>query len=472
MMCSSEEAHLDSGAGQPPPIDTTLLARHDVRAPRYTSYPTTPHFSDALGESAYRRAAQACHQPDAPLSVYVHIPFCRTVCFYCGCNKVITANYRRARDYLEHLAREMALQAPMFAGRPVTQLHFGGGTPTYLNEVDLRRVMADLARHFRLIEAPAREYSIEIDPRTVDPDKVALLAALGFNRMSLGIQDFDPEVQTAVNRRQSLQQTAAVLDAARASGFRSSSVDLIYGLPRQTPASFARTLDAVIGLRPERVAVYGYAHMPGLFKVQRQIPVQSLPDARTRLRLLESSIERLCGAGYLYIGMDHFALPDDELARARRDGSLQRNFQGYSTHAQCDLLGLGVSAIGKVGEHHAQNARDLAQYQALLDQGQLAVVRGFTLGADDRLRRDVIQALMCQGHVAFDAIGERHGVRFAEYFAPELARLQPLAADGLVTVDPDALRVTPRGWLFLRNLAMVFDAYLPARGAQAFSRAL
>jgi oxygen-independent coproporphyrinogen-3 oxidase len=471
-MCSSELTHPDGGAGQPPAIDTALLARHDVRAPRYTSYPTAPQFSDALGESAYRRAAQACHQPGAPLSVYVHIPFCRTVCFYCGCNKVITANYRRAGDYLDRLAREMALQAPMFADRPVTQLHFGGGTPTYLNEVDLRRVMADLARHFQLVEAPSREYSIEIDPRTVDPDKVALLAALGFNRMSLGIQDFDPDVQAAVNRRQSLQQTAAVLDAARASGFRSSSVDLIYGLPRQTPASFKRTLDAVIGLRPERIAVYGYAHMPEMFKVQRQIPARSLPDAGTRLLLLQASIERLRAAGYLYIGMDHFALPDDTLARARRDGSLQRNFQGYSTHAQCDLLGLGVSAIGKVGAIYAQNARDLAQYQRRLDEGRLAVVRGFALDADDRVRGDVIQALMCQGQVSFDAIGARHDLRFADYFAAELQRLQPLAADGLVVVGPDALEVTARGRLFLRNLAMVFDAYLPPQGSPGFSRAV
>lgn len=467
-------AHCPPGTGASDgfAFDTALLARYDVRAPRYTSYPTAPQFAEALGEEAYRRNALACQRPGQALSVYVHIPFCRTVCFYCGCNKVITANYRRASDYLDRLAREMSVQADFFAHRPVTQLHFGGGTPTYLHEDDLRRVMADLARNFDLTASPWREYSIEIDPRTVDGAKVALLAELGFNRMSLGVQDFDARVQRAVNRRQSLQQTAAVLAAARASGFRSSSVDLIYGLPLQTSASFTRTLDAVIGLRPERIAVYGYAHMPALFKVQRQIPDQTLPDAGTRLQLLELSIERLCGAGYLYIGMDHFALPDDELARAREDGTLQRNFQGYSTQADCDLLGLGVSAIGKVGDSYAQNARDLAQYQRRIDEGRLPVVRGFALSADDRVRRDVIQGLMCQGHVDFDALGSHHGLRFADYFAPELERLQPLAADALVDVGADHLAVTPRGRLFLRNLAMIFDAYLPPRGAEGFSRAV
>ena len=471
-MNSSQHASATPGARDRFACDTALLARYDVRAPRYTSYPTAPQFSDALGEEGYRRNALACQRPGQPLSVYVHIPFCRTVCFYCGCNKVITANYRRAGGYLDRLAREMALQAPLFVDRQVTQLHFGGGTPTYLHEDDLRRVMADLARSFDLTASPGREYSIEIDPRTVDGAKVALLAELGFNRMSLGVQDLDAQVQQAVNRRQSLQQTAAVLAAARASGFRSSSVDLIYGLPLQTPASFARTLDAVIGLRPERIAVYGYAHMPAIFKVQRQIPAATLPDPATRLQLLALSIERLCDAGYLYIGMDHFALPDDELARAREDATLQRNFQGYSTHARCDLLGLGVSAIGRIGDSYAQNARDLAQYQRCIDEGRLAVVRGFAMSADDRARSDVIQALMCQGHVDFQAIGARHALRFTQYFARELERLRPLAADGLVDLEGEHIDVTPRGRLFLRNLAMVFDAYLPAQGAEGFSRAV
>lgn len=453
-------------------FDPDLLRKYDVRGPRYTSYPTAPQFSPELSETAYRDIAQAAGGRDAPLSLYVHIPFCRTICFYCGCNKVITANYRRAEDYLARLEREMALQGALFSERAVTQLHFGGGTPTYLNEDDLRRVMADLRRYFHLSDSTAREFSIEIDPRTATPDKIALLGELGFNRMSLGVQDFDPEVQRAVNRIQSIEQTAQVLDAGRAANFHSTNIDLIYGLPLQTLASFDRTLDTVLELRPERLAVYSYAHMPHMFKTQRQIRTEELPDAETKLQLLELTIRRLTEAGYVYIGMDHFALPDDELAVAQRDGSLQRNFQGYSTQAELDLVALGVSGIGLVGNTYAQNTRILDHYSELLDTGRLPVVRGTQLSADDLLRRELIQGVMCQGQIDIPALEAKHGIRFSEYFANELPRLAPLAADGLVTLAERSIDVTPRGRLFLRNIAMVFDAYLTPSDPQRFSRAI
>lgn len=453
-------------------FDPDLLRKYDVRGPRYTSYPTAPQFSPELGEAEYRALAEAAGRSGEPLSLYVHIPFCRTICFYCGCNKVITANYRRAEAYLDRLEREMALQGALFGGREVTQLHFGGGTPTYLEAQDMRRVMADLRRHFNLSTSEAREFSIEIDPRTVTPEKIALLAELGFNRMSLGVQDFDPRVQKAVNRIQSVEQTAQVLAAGRAAGFRSTNIDLIYGLPLQTLESFGRTLDTILELRPERLAVYSYAHLPHMFKTQRQIRAEDLPDAETKLQLLGLTIERLTAAGYVYIGMDHFALPDDELAVAQREGSLQRNFQGYSTQAELDLVALGVSGIGLIGDAYAQNTRILDQYNELIDAGRLAVVRGTRLSADDLLRRELIQGIMCQGQIDIPALERKHGIRFAEYFAKELPKLDPLAEDGLLTLSPDAIAVTARGRLFLRNIAMVFDAYLTPADPQRYSRAI
>lgn len=453
-------------------FDADLLRKYDVRGPRYTSYPTSPQFAPEIDQSAYRALATAAGQKDAPLSLYVHIPFCRTICFYCGCNKVITANYSRAEAYLVQLQREMALQAGMLGARKVTQLHFGGGTPTYLDEADLRRVMHDLRTHFRLSTSAAREFSIEIDPRTVTPDKIRLLGELGFNRMSLGVQDFDPDVQRAVNRIQSVEQTADVLTAGRAAGFHSTNIDLIYGLPLQTLESFDRTLATVMAMRPERLAVYSYAHMPQMFKTQRQIKTEELPDAELKLQLLELTIRRLTEAGYNYIGMDHFALPDDELAIAQREGSLQRNFQGYSTQAELDLLALGVSGIGMLNDTYAQNTRILDHYNELLDKNQLPVVRGVQLSDDDKLRRELIQRIMCQGVVDIPVLERRHGIDFATYFADQLPQLLPMADDGLLSIAPDRIEVAPRGWLFLRNIAMVFDAYLKPTDPGRFSRAI
>jgi oxygen-independent coproporphyrinogen-3 oxidase len=456
----------------PTPIDTALVRKHDVRGPRYTSYPTAPQFSSGFDEQAYRVAAARPGAGTDPLSLYVHIPFCRTVCFYCGCNKIVTANYRRALRYLELLDREARLLGELHGSREVRQLHFGGGTPTYLRSEELRSLMKSLRTHFKLSDAPAREFSIEIDPRTVDATTLETLADLGFNRMSLGIQDFDPNVQRAVNRVQSFAQVAEVLAGARANGFRSTNFDLIYGLPRQTEASFRRTLDTVLRLKPERLAVYSYAHLPQLFKVQRNIHDAELPGADARLRLLELTISTLTQAGYVYIGMDHFALPTDELARSRLAGALHRNFQGYSTHSNCDIVGLGVSAISDLGVAYAQNAKDMERYAERIESDRLPIVHGIQLTVEDQLRRDVIQSVMCQGRVDRAAIERRHPISFAAHFASELERLAALVEDGLVTSDHSAVQVTERGQFFLRNIAMIFDAYTSAAGTPRFSKAI
>lgn len=453
-------------------FNPSLLRKYDVRGPRYTSYPTAPQFTEDFTAADYAEKAQQVGRKKAPLSLYVHIPFCNTICFYCGCNKVITANYKRAESYLDFLEIEMQMQAKWFADREVTQLHFGGGTPTYLNEDDLRRVMGDLGRHFRLSDAPEREFSIEIDPRTVSREKLEVLAELGFNRMSLGVQDFDPDVQKAVNRIQSIEQTKAVLDVGRELGFRSTNVDLIYGLPKQTLESFEQTLDTVISMRPERLAVYSYAHMPQLFKTQKQINEADLPSADDKLDLLELTINAFTDAGYQYIGMDHFALPSDELAVALKEGTLQRNFQGYSTHAELDMLSLGVSSIGFLDDTYTQNSRDINEYQQTLAEGRLPIMRGSTLTQEDKLRRRVIQDIMCQGILRFKEVEDEFGIVFMEHFGKEIGEMTELMADALILLGADELRVTRKGRLFLRNIAMVFDEYLSTDGPQRYSKAI
>lgn len=455
-------------------FDPELIARYDGTGPRYTSYPTVPQFHAGFGEAQLRAVAKASNAEASPrpLSLYVHVPFCFSPCFYCGCNRVITRDVAKADDYLVRLGREVELTAPLFARtRPVRQLHFGGGTPNFLDTDDMAALMDRLSRHFSFPRDGEREYGIELDPRFADAGYVRALGRLGFNRVSVGIQDFDPAVQRAVNRIQSEAQTRAVLEAAREAGFVSASVDLIYGLPLQTVHGFRRTLEQVIALCPDRVAVYGYAHLPTMFKAQRQIDLADLPDAATRLALLRTALDMLCAAGYVYIGMDHFARADDELASAQRAGTLQRNFQGYSTHGGCDIVGLGVSAIGRIGDSYSQNARDLAGYYAALDAGRLPVARGIALSVDDRLRREAINQLMCHGALDMGAFGERHGVRFDTYFADALERLLPMQADGLVEIDGDGIRVTPRGRMLSRIVAMCFDAYLEGP-AQRYSRTL
>jgi oxygen-independent coproporphyrinogen-3 oxidase len=452
-------------------FDAALIRKYDVRGPRYTSYPTAAQFSPAFTADTYGRHA-ASSAARGPLSLYVHIPFCRTICFYCACNKTVTGNYSRARDYVRSVAREAAMAGAYWGDRAVMQLHLGGGTPTYLRQDELADLIGELRRHFNLCKTEQREFSIEIDPRTVTADSIGLLAALGFNRLSLGVQDFDPRVQRAVNRLQSLEQTSEILAAARQCGFRSTNLDLIYGLPLQTESSFERTLEKVITLHPERLAIYAYAHLPALFKAQRQIDPGELPDADARLRLLELAVRTLTAAGYLYIGMDHFARPEDGLAQAQRSGTLQRNFQGYSTHARCDLVGLGVSAISDLRTAYSQNAKSLAEYSQRVSQGRLPVTLGVELTAEDLLRRDVIQSLMCRGCIEIDDLETRHGIQFAEHFGAELRAMQTLIDDELVIRSERSIEVTPRGRLLVRNVALLFDAYAPASAPGRFSRAI
>ncbi|WP_346795925.1 oxygen-independent coproporphyrinogen III oxidase [Halomonas sp. Bachu 37] len=440
-----------------------LVEKYDRPGPRYTSYPTAPQFHAAFAEDDYRSAAERSNRSEAPkpLSVYVHIPFCKSLCYYCACNKIITHNTDRAAEYLEWLKHEIKVQGALFDGtRRMTQLHLGGGTPTYLTNAQLGELMAALDEAFHFAAPEEREFSLEVDPRTVSPIQIHELHALGFNRLSFGVQDFDPDVQKAVNREQSEEQVVELVGAAREAGFDSVSVDLIYGLPLQTVVSFDATLAKIIALQPDRIAAYSYAHLPELFKSQRLIRPEDMPPPERKLELLELTIERLTAAGYVYIGMDHFALPNDELSLARENGTLQRNFQGYSTHADCDMIGLGITSIGKVGDTYSQNVKETAQYQHRLDEGRLPVFRGYRLSDDDRLRRDVINALMCHGRVDFAAIEARHDIEFQSYFAEALESLQEMADDGLIVLRDDEIEVLPSGRLMMRNLAMAFDAYL------------
>ena len=444
-------------------ISTELLQRFDVPGPRYTSYPTADRFVDAYGEAQYiqaldqRRVGARAHA--VPLSIYVHIPFCASLCYYCACNKVITGNYGKAVSYLHHLKQEINLLLPHLGkGQSVSQLHFGGGTPTYFKDPELIDLMQTLKSAFQL--QPGGEFSIEVDPRTVNAARLQTLFDVGFNRLSLGVQDFDPQVQVAVHREQSSSQVQDLMMAARAIGFESINLDLIYGLPMQTETSWARTLDTVVALKPDRVALYGYAHLPARFKPQRHIDASTLPNATQKTAMLAMALDAMQAAGYVYIGMDHFALPQDALSIAKRLGRLHRNFQGYSTQPDCDLVSLGVSAIGSIGANYVQNAKNLDEYEDLLNQGRLPVVRGIALSRDDLTRRSIIMALMCQGQVDFESIESAHLLNFKESFAKELAQLQPMTEQGLVRLTDQAIEVTELGWYFVRAIAMVFDRYV------------
>ncbi len=455
-----------ANAAQAPVATQDLLRRFDVPGPRYTSYPTADRFVEAFGPHDYVCALQArAHGAvvggGTPLSIYVHIPFCESVCYYCACNKVITKHHDRAAEYLDALERDIALHvAQLGHGQAVSQLHLGGGSPTFLSDAELARLMATLRASFRLL--PGAEIAIEVDPRTVDEGRLAHLARIGFNRLSFGVQDFDPDVQQAVHRVQSLEMVQRLMQSARALGFQSTNVDLIYGLPRQTPLSLARTVAQVALLRPERIALYHYAHLPQRFKPQRRIDTAALPSPEDKLTMLSQAIAGFLSRGYSHIGMDHFALPTDSLAVAKRQGRLHRNFQGYSTQPECDVIGLGVSAIGRVGATYSQNAKTLPEYYDALRQGQFPVVRGLGLSRDDLLRRAVIMALMCQGRVHFESIELAHLIDMRSHFAAEFEALAPLVEMGLVEIDDDAIEVTPLGWHFVRAVAMVFDRHLRA----------
>jgi oxygen-independent coproporphyrinogen-3 oxidase len=442
-------------------VDLDLIRKLDKSGPRYTSYPTADHFVEAFDAENYKNwvAKRGVGGITRPLSLYVHIPFCNTLCFYCACNKIITKDKSKAEVYLGYLKKEISMQSALFSDHPeVTQLHFGGGTPTFLSDEQIGELMAYIRQHFRLVKDG--EYSIEIDPRKVNDDTIKLLADVGFNRISLGVQDFDPEVQKAVNRIQSEEETLQVLHAARRYGFKSVSIDLIYGLPKQNIIGFNRTLQRIIEADPDRVAIYNYAHLPTLFMPQRRINESDLPSGDTKLQILSMAIKRLTEAGYVYIGMDHFAKPEDELAVAQRQGRLHRNFQGYSTHADCDLVALGVTAIGKVGPTYSQNYRTLEEYYDKLDQGVLPIMRGLELTADDLLRRDIIQALTCHFALSKEAFETAYLIDFDTYFAQELEEIQDFVWHKMVTVDQDWITVTPKGRLLIRNICMTFDKYL------------
>jgi oxygen-independent coproporphyrinogen-3 oxidase len=452
-----------------------LLKRLDMNGPRYTSYPTADRFVEAFGADDYEQALRQRAEGVGiggrpPLSVYVHIPFCESVCYYCACNKVITKHHERATEYLDALEREIDLHLKVLGPREVaSQLHLGGGTPTFLTDEELTRLMTALRRAFHF--APGAEMSIEVDPRTATPERLAHLLALGFNRLSFGVQDFDEQVQKAVHRVQSFESVQALIASSRALGFESVNVDLIYGLPKQTPESFQRTIAQVGLLRPDRIALYAYAHLPQRFKPQRRIVTAELPDGGARVSMLNTALQGFASQGYVYIGMDHFALPNDALAVAKRQGRLHRNFQGYSTQPDCDLVALGVSAIGRVGATYSQNAKTLDEYYDAVRQGQFATQRGIALNRDDLLRRAVIMAIMCQGRVEFESVELSHLIRFPDYFRAELQELENLRELGLVEIEPRAIQVTPIGWYFVRAVAMVFDRYLRADAVrERFSR--
>ncbi len=454
------------------PLD--LLQRYDVPGPRYTSYPTADRFVEAFGEQDYVQALQQRRQGLAsrrlPLSLYVHVPFCESLCYYCACNKIITKHHDKGLTYLGYLEREVALHvAQMGKGHAVSQLHLGGGTPTFLHDAELERLLTVLRQSFSFV--PGGEYSIEIDPRTVTRERLQHVHRLGFNRLSFGVQDFEPAVQAAVHRIQPASQVFDLVAASREIGFESVNVDLIYGLPMQSQATFARTLQQVCQLRPDRIALYAYAHLPERFKPQRRIDAFQLPSGADKVGMLADALAVLMDAGYVYVGMDHFALPGDALAVAKRQGRLHRNFQGYSTQPDCDLIALGVSSIGRVGATYSQNAKTLDEYYDLLDQGRFPVVRGLALSRDDIVRRSIIMALMCQGAVQFESIELAHLVHFKSAFAAELERLEPLQAQGLVVVDDAGIQVTELGWFFVRGIAMMFDRYLQAdRDRARFSK--
>lgn len=456
-------------------FDPELMRRYDGRGPRYTSYPTALQFSDRFDAAAYRALVRASNEEPIPrdLSLYIHLPFCEQACWYCACHRSITRRADRGEAYLARLHRELALQAPLFdTDRYLRQLHLGGGTPTFHDVEELAELLAAIESAFRPVSESEREFSVEIDPRSVTPADVAALVRVGFNRLSMGIQDFDPRVQEAVNRIQPVEQVVDQVAAARAAGVGGLSFDLIYGLPHQTPASFTRTLEQVVELGPDRLSIYAYAHMPDRFPVQQLMDASAMPGPEDRLVLFATAVEVLGSAGYEHIGMDHFARPEDPLVQARDRGQLHRNFQGYSTHAECDLIGLGSSAIGKVGDGFSQNVANIGQWQDRVDADKLPVARGLILSADDRVRQDVIQSIMCNGRVVASEMTRWHHLDFWSYFSDTIPDLRQMARDGLLVFEPDGFRVTSAGRFLLRNVAMLFDAYNGAQARQRFSRVI
>ncbi len=454
-----------------PVWDRELIDRYDLSGPRYTSYPTAPQFHEEFDENDLKAAIVRSNQAARPLSLYFHIPFCSTVCYYCACNKIVTANRKRAMPYLEQMIQEIKQMGELFdRSRPVNQLHWGGGTPTYISDDEKRLLMSAIREEFNLLDDDSGEYSIEIHPGDMDVSTIACLRELGFNRLSMGVQDFDPDVQRAVNRFNSQEEVRALVSAGREQGFQSISMDLIYGLPHQNRETFERTLDQILAINPDRLSVFNYAHLPHMFKVQRQIDESALPAAEEKLMMMEWMTDKLLHSGYVFIGMDHFAKPDDELAVAQREGHLQRNFQGYSTHGNCDLVAFGVSSISAIDNVFSQNHKQIEHYMETLAQGELAVARGITLSEDDLLRQEVIKQLICHFQLEFSTIENQFNIDFKRYFADELDALKPMVADKLIEQDAEGIYVTPAGRLLIRRICMTFDAYLKRNTEVRFSK--
>ena len=454
-------------------FDNNLIEKYDKSGPRYTSYPTALQFTENFNEESYRQQVRISNERNTPLSLYFHIPFCDTICYYCGCNKIVTKNRDHAQPYLNAVYKELALQGELFkATRIVSQLHWGGGTPTFISHDQMSELMQQTRKHFTLLDDDSGEYSIELDPREVTTSSINLLRKLGFNRISLGVQDFNPKVQQAVNRIQSYKETRDIILAARKNNFHSISLDLIYGLPFQTIDSFNETVDKVLDLEPDRLSVFNYAHLPEMFKTQRQINSMDLPSAEEKLAILQGVTNKLIDAGYEYIGMDHFAKPTDELAVAQKEKNLYRNFQGYSTNSDCDLVALGVTSIGKVADSYSQNIKTIKEYIELIELGKLPVFRGVALSEDDILRREVINQLICHFELSFKYIENIFSIKFAEYFSDELDKIKDMQVDSLLELTEDKILVRPEGKLLIRNICMVFDIYLLENKEQRFSKTI
>jgi len=454
-------------------FNNDLIKKYDKSGPRYTSYPTAIQFTEDFSEEDYYQQVKLSNERNTPLSLYFHIPFCDTICYYCGCNKIVTKNRNHAQPYLDAVYKELALQGPLFkATRIVNQLHWGGGTPTFISHEQMTELMQQTRKYFTLLDDDSGEYSIELDPREVTPASMDLLRKLGFNRVSLGVQDFNPKVQQAVNRIQSYKETRDVILAARKNEFHSISLDLIYGLPLQTVASFNETVDKVLDLEPDRLSVFNYAHLPTMFKTQRQINEFDLPSAEDKLAILQQVTNKLIDAGYEYIGMDHFAKPTDELAIAQKERKLYRNFQGYSTNSDCDLVALGITSIGKVADSYSQNIKTIKEYTEVVDSGKLPVFRGVALTADDVLRREVINQLICHFELNFKTIEDEFDIDFSDYFSDELMQIKDMETDSLLKLSDEKIVVLPEGKLLIRNICMVFDIYLQKNKEQRFSKVI
>lgn len=454
-------------------FDIDLIEKYSTQGPRYTSYPTAVQFTETLDANRFSQLIRQSNASGKDLSLYAHIPFCDTLCYYCACNKVITKKHALTAPYLEHIEKEMQLVAKdLDTNRRVVQLHWGGGTPTFLTTEEQWELMGLFKKYFNFASDDEGEFSIEIDPRTVTTDSIKELRKMGFNRLSFGVQDFDEHVQVAINRIQGNDETRLIIEEGRKQGFHSISVDLIYGLPLQTTKSFERTLDKIIELSPDRIAVFNYAHLPHIFAVQRKIQESTLPSSQMKLNLLELSIRKLVDAGYVFIGLDHFAKPDDSLVKHQQEGTLYRNFQGYSTFSECDLFGFGVSSISQVGDSYSQNVKDRKEYYRILETGTLPTVRGVELTNDDIIRRKVITEIMCNMKIDWNAISKEFSIDARKYFKKELPNLTPLHEDGLLILNDNGFEVTAPGRLLIRNIAMLFDIYLPQAGKKTFSKVI